>query len=280
MRVARRQRRLVPASRRPRGRIGGRFEKAPARALASSSSMHLMQETGIVTRSGAHKSDALRGGKLERRLEERRDLRASAAGPSGYWASRAARGRKARARRPAPLHGGRRDVEGLRGFFYAEPAEVAQLHETRLLGVERRQPFERRVDASTSTPRARRCGARASFRVTRSRWPPRLAACRARARSTRICRITLAAMARKCARLCGAAGACWPTAAARLRGRAPVGVECLARAARAASARARSVAARRRRGAAAPRARRGLAGRARSSSTVTDGPAGVGMAIL
>ncbi len=83
---------------------------------------------------------------LESRLEEVTNARpAERVHRLGHEPAKLA-GEKCACRRPAPLHGGRRDVEGFRGLFHAQPSEISKLHDFGLLGVERGQLFKRRVD--------------------------------------------------------------------------------------------------------------------------------------
>ena len=148
------------------------------------------------------------GGLIERAVEERLQafplLRRHGSPSTASSAAHVDRAFQPRARhRPLPLDGGGRDSHGFRGLLDGQPAEVPELDDARLLGVERgeaRQCFVERehVDVSGASPTDE---ATASSSVTRCGAPPRLAAFRARARWTRICRIDSAAMARKCVRL-------------------------------------------------------------------------------
>ena len=88
---------------------------------------------------------------------------------------------------PLPLHGGRRDADGLGRLLDGEAAEVAQLDDARLLGIERGEAGERLVErehvdvagpvgVGRSNRRARPTAARCVVQRDLLGAPPRLAA--------------------------------------------------------------------------------------------------------
>ena len=132
----------------------------------------------------------------------------------GASAGRSAAGQLAKQPRPGhsplALDSGRRETHHLRRFLDRHAAEEAKLDDATLLRVERFEPREGRVEHGgvDGIDRADRRGRidRSSERCATP--PPRLTRPSRRAWSTRIRRISLAAMPKKCARLCQSTSRC------------------------------------------------------------------------